>query len=402
LATNRWIFAATILVIILSLPVVVHAVSWNSPIQLTSDSITHVQPRISLDGTRIVYMANPPTYGTFQIFAINSNGSGVRQLTANTGSNFVPYTNGNGTLVVFFSDMSGSFQVYKVKSDGTGLTQLTFPPPSAPKAVSNYPVISSDGSRIVFQSNRTGLMEMFAINSDGSGLTQLTANNAIHEHASVSGDGKMVTFDSDATTAGNREVFMVNSNGTGLHQLTFNSADNYAPAMSADGRYVAFQSNSTGHYEIWLIGTSGSGLRQLTFDTVDDQSPAINYDGSIIAYQTTVSGSSQVKIIIPATGEVDQLTSNLDNNYAPSINGAGTYVTYQGNVAGFTQLFLVTQVPTAVGGSNVPVDKLALLAPLLVISVIAGSIGGAVFYARHRRRPSTSQSLIPGSYHLRL
>ncbi len=135
-----------------------HSVTWNAPSQLTTDSITHVQPSIGRDGTRITYIANPGRL-TWQIFVVNSDGTGITQLTNNSGSNLVPSINGNGTLVVFYSNMGGSYQIYKIKSDGTGLTPLT----STTNSVNTYPVISSDGSRIAFESNRTGLMQLYSM-----------------------------------------------------------------------------------------------------------------------------------------------------------------------------------------------------------------------------------------------
>ncbi len=116
----------------------------------------------------------------------------------------------------------------------------------------------------------------------------------------------------------------------------------------------------------------------------------------MVAYQTTINGYSQVMVTNTGTGEIDQLTNNQDNNFSPTIDGTGAHVAFQGNVAGFTQLFLSTQVSGAVGGTAVPVDRLVLLLPFLVVTAaVVGSIGGALLFARHRHKASSSSSKLP-------
>jgi Tol biopolymer transport system component len=77
-------------------------------------------PVISLDGKRMAFQANPSPLRSWQILTINSNGTGIRQLTNTPASNLAPSISGDGSLIVFFSDLTGNFEIYRVNYNGTG------------------------------------------------------------------------------------------------------------------------------------------------------------------------------------------------------------------------------------------------------------------------------------------
>ncbi len=78
-----------------------------------------------------------------------------------------------------------------MNSDGSGLTNLTYNP-----AYDGYPVWSPDGNKIAFTSNRDGNYEIYVMNSDGSEQTNLTKSKG-HDRWSLNNyslDGKMISF----------------------------------------------------------------------------------------------------------------------------------------------------------------------------------------------------------------
>ena len=77
-----------------------------------------------------------------------------------------------------------------MNSDGSGLTQLTFTGGQA-----TYPSINADGTKIAFMALvDDDDYEIFIVNSDGSGLTQLTSNTVADRHLSISADGTKIAF----------------------------------------------------------------------------------------------------------------------------------------------------------------------------------------------------------------
>jgi TolB protein len=109
---------------------------------------------------------------------------------------------GDGTKIAYTVNMGGDDEVFVVNSDGTGLTQLT-----DNTAADSYASISDDGTKIAFHSNVDGDDEVFVVNSDGTGLTQLTDNTAADSYASISGDGTKIAYTSDVN--GDNEIFVI-------------------------------------------------------------------------------------------------------------------------------------------------------------------------------------------------
>jgi hypothetical protein len=149
-----------------------------------------------------------------------------------------------------------SEESFVINSDGSGLLQLT--DCSSLSYYSYHQSISGDASIVAFQSNAdlTGgnsdhSHEVFVINSDGTGVRQLTSDASYSSrNAQINGDGSVVAFQSAADlTGGNSdhgaEIFVINSDGTGLTQLTSDASyDSGYPSISGDASIVAFQSNA--------------------------------------------------------------------------------------------------------------------------------------------------------------
>ncbi|MCP9455207.1 MAG: hypothetical protein NNA18_03745 [Nitrospira sp.] len=131
----------------------------------------------SPDGTRIVYRASHPTKpeevaryrdllaqglvepNQLEIFVMNADGSGKRQVTANGASNFAPFFHPDGRRIIFSStvgtqDEQGekgrpSFHLYLINDDGTGLERVT-----TEGRFNSFPMFSPDGKWLVWVSDR--------------------------------------------------------------------------------------------------------------------------------------------------------------------------------------------------------------------------------------------------------
>jgi TolB protein len=128
----------------------------------------------SSDSKRIVYRASHPTDpaeiahykellgqrlvepGQLELFIMNADGSGKRQVTSNGASNFSPFFHPDGKRIVFSSNVETrgeggrpSFHLYLVGDDGAGLERLTFE-----GQFNSFPMFSPDGKRVVWVSDR--------------------------------------------------------------------------------------------------------------------------------------------------------------------------------------------------------------------------------------------------------
>ncbi|HKK07513.1 MAG TPA: hypothetical protein VKA44_01365 [Gemmatimonadota bacterium] len=125
------------------------------------------------DGSKIVYRAYHPSDSAgladyrallaeglvrptvMELWVMNADGSGKRQITHNGAANFAPYFHPDGRRIIFASNMrdptSRDFDLYLIGVDGSGLERVTTHP-----EFDGFPMFSHDGRRLVFESNRRG------------------------------------------------------------------------------------------------------------------------------------------------------------------------------------------------------------------------------------------------------
>lgn len=88
-----------------------------------------------------------------EIFTINIDGSGLKQITNLGKANWAPFYHPNGKKIIFSSNHQSEkgydFQLFIINDDGTGLEQITFE-----SKFNAFPMFSADGKKLVFSSNR--------------------------------------------------------------------------------------------------------------------------------------------------------------------------------------------------------------------------------------------------------
>ena len=95
----------------------------------------------------------------------------------------------DGRTIVFVSWRDGNGEVYAMNADGSGPRNLTQHP-----AKDVRPAWSPDGRRIAFVSRRDGNSEIYVMNADGSGKRNLTRDRASDDYPTWSPDGRRIAF----------------------------------------------------------------------------------------------------------------------------------------------------------------------------------------------------------------
>lgn len=101
-------------------------------------------PQLSPDGERYVARWLHPTQEDIAIF--NKDGSNLRALTDDKFQDRSPHWFPDGQRIAFTSDRGGVNQIWAINADGTGLRQLTF----ATENGADSPVLSPDGKRLAY------------------------------------------------------------------------------------------------------------------------------------------------------------------------------------------------------------------------------------------------------------
>jgi Tol biopolymer transport system component len=138
---------------------------------------------------------------------------------------------------------TGDAEIFRMNPNGTGVRQLTFN-----QAIDTRPLLSPDGQKILYRSqgsqtsNPQGDQGVYVVNaSDGSGQKNLT-NNALvaDQNPYFSPDGQKIAYTSQGEQAsnpeGDPEIYRVNTlDGLGKKNLTNNK-------VAYDGYYLPGQS----------------------------------------------------------------------------------------------------------------------------------------------------------------
>lgn len=253
-----------------------------------------------------------------------------------------PSISGDGSKIAFATGIDNVTEIFVINSDGTGLTQLTNNTEFDNAEHLGTPSISDNGDKIAFQHHGDSGHEVFVINSDGTGLMQLThfeVGPGAYE-PSISGDGSKVTFRLVDFTTWNRGIFVINSDGTGEKQLTDSDFFDEQPSISYDGSKIAFLGGDDFDFQYFVINSDGTGLTQLTQYTnkyqdvnnpnsMPPSGPSISADGSKVAFEGYVGEDTEIFVVNSDGTGLRQLTDNAENDWAPDISGDGRRIVFQ-------------------------------------------------------------------------
>jgi Tol biopolymer transport system component len=153
------------------------------------------------------------------------------------------------------------YDIFTANPDGSDLKQLTHTPGYDAEAT-----ISEDGKKITFTSMRNGDLDIYSMDADGKHVKQLTHELGYDGGPTFSPDRKWIVYRAYHPTDEKEiseykellkqnlirptylEIWIMKANGSGKRQITHLGAASFAPAFFPDGKRIIFSSNqgSTG------------------------------------------------------------------------------------------------------------------------------------------------------------
>jgi len=217
---------------------------------------------VSPDGNKIVFLSGRDRDGDgSDIYIMNNNGSQLLRLTQE-GIHWDPIWSPDGKMIAFGSNTTpdNSLQIFIMNADGTGKRQVTLEATLTPAV----PTWSPDGGKLAFcAGNPEKGFEIYIINIDGTERTRVTYDpGKTNCSPSWSPNGELIAFDSNRD--GETEIYTVNLKSGIQARLTRNQKGNFKPKWSSDGKYIAYYSTRDGSSQIYVMRADGTGQTQVT------------------------------------------------------------------------------------------------------------------------------------------
>jgi Tol biopolymer transport system component len=233
---------------------------------------------------------------------------------------------GSNARIAFDANLDGSWQLYTMRANGTGLRQLTnFPDSQVFGLNADW---SPDSSRIAFNyPGPDGDFEIWVVDADGSNLTPFTDDPGVDDLApNWSPDGTKMAFARTGRFGAN-VITVMNADGTDMTPLTGDAYDSFIPLWTPDGQRIVFYSDKGGAIAtVWIMNADGTGKLQLTKAAQDFGPVDVSPDGQRVLllsnfgssrppsiWEMSIDGTGVTRLTKPPTGRRDSFARYSPN-----------------------------------------------------------------------------------------
>ena len=237
-----------------------------NPRPATANRSLNLHPNWSPDGKYLAYTTYAPGYPDIYLASLFEARSPMRPAAGNSDAqNSFPAISPDGTRIAFASTRpgGGNMDIWVVNRDGSGLKNLT---PNTKNSYESVPTWSPGGNQIAFTSDRSGSNQIYTMNStDGLNPRRMTTADAKTDRPRWA----PAPFDYIAfVTGGDRihDVAVLDLSTMQSRILTDGASANDSPTISPNGRHIVFVTSRWGNNnELAVIDyPDGKNLRRLT------------------------------------------------------------------------------------------------------------------------------------------
>jgi hypothetical protein len=159
----------------------------KSSINLTPDFFAAADPRISFDGARVLFAGRRTAQARWQIWEMNLDGSGQRQVTHCSDDCLRPAYLPRGEIVytaVSTAHSRATSQLWVSKTDGSGTHPITFGPGDfqVETVLMNGVILATARSPLLPGDGRPAERQLYTLRPDGSGLAAFRCD---HQHPAI-------------------------------------------------------------------------------------------------------------------------------------------------------------------------------------------------------------------------
>jgi Tol biopolymer transport system component len=259
-----------------------------------------------------------PAQGGSQVFAVNPDGTGLRQITHSKtmqpGSNGLSWSPDGRSLLYTVTLPHALDRIVRSRADGSG-ARLISPPCTGTCLGDDNPVFSPDGKKIAFErafgpknvnAPPTGIA-IVTMNADGSDPTQLTPQKTpttgAFQQPQWSPDGTKIAFVAANASGNQGAIEVMNADGTNIRRLTPFQIDTTNPRWSPDGTRILFstyanpvQGESANLFTMRADGTDRVALTAYAGGTLQARADAWSPDGTQILFRRAAFSGTDTEV----------------------------------------------------------------------------------------------------------
>lgn len=295
-------------------------------------------PSWTPDGKQIVLTDSLDSTKGFGLVSISTATGEVKSITSPPGGDQDCYSrvSPNGRTIAFVRYLSHWVgDIYTIDSDGGGLKQLTHD--SRDVRGLDW---SGDGQQITFASKLRGAYELRVVSARGGESTPLPSDTASASDPTVSPKGDFIAFVESEENWNIWRASLIDGHVGKAERFLASTGQNHSPSYSPDGQTIAFVSDRSGNPEIWCADSGGSNLRQVT-RFAGPWLGTIRWapDGKSIVFDARPNGHSAVFTMNVVNGEPKLLQRDRFEVRRPSWSRDGRSIYYDSTRAGRPQIW---------------------------------------------------------------
>ncbi|AFL90357.1 periplasmic component of the Tol biopolymer transport system [Terriglobus roseus DSM 18391] len=293
--------------------------SKSSAASITIHEATNAQVTVSPDGKTIL--------ADFQglIYSLPMSGGPAKRLTEVVQEASHPDWSKTGDIVALQCYAGGTFHIWTMKPDGTGMKQVTFG-----HGDDREPRISPDGKTIVFASDRAfktgadgssqGSYDIWTVSITGGEPTQLTKSDADEFGPSWSPDGMKIAFVSGTGITATSIHTIDVASGKQTELLKVGGANRVeAPSWSPDAKHLAYvefeatDARTVNAGVLKIVGADGKGTPTVAKSTDVFPFPAVWLSPTQLVY----TGSGHIVKMDISSGSESAISFTAAIPYQP-------------------------------------------------------------------------------------
>jgi Tol biopolymer transport system component/DNA-binding winged helix-turn-helix (wHTH) protein len=240
---------------------------------------------------KILYAAKAQE-GSYIVYHTDAAGRDVRQLAANSGSDFFPRASPDGHRVAFVSTYTGAYEIWVMDIDGNNRRQLTNDGDS--KVGPNW---TPDGRWIVYTTQDS--RSLWKVEVETNEKVRLAATPSFLSSARVSPDGKFIAIHYFGEKTGTYQLAVMTLRGAHQFKSFAQTSENVSLDFewSKDGKALYYIDKLGGVLAVMRQPLSGGPPKKVVDLSSDDvRYFALSTDSRRIVYVDTITSYDAIKI----------------------------------------------------------------------------------------------------------